>query len=73
MVDFEHLGYFIEYYVNKKLIGTERVKKKDRPVIGYAGRRDDVLKTNKTFGKKTIKAGTNVLTIIYPLNGKYIK
>lgn len=69
---FEHLGYFKEYYIGRKIIGHIRCEL-DRVNTGYAGREvyttttDIVLENNKK-----IKAGTEVMTIIYPLNGKII-
>ena len=59
---FEHLGWFREYFVNGKYIGTVKCEK-DREVVGYDGR---VTETTTDFilldnGKK-IKRGTEGIT-----------
>lgn len=70
---FEHLGYFKEYFVNNKFIGTIACEK-DREEIGYAGRRKEILAETIILDKgKKIKANTEVVTAIYPLCGKSIK
>ena len=70
---FEHLGYFKEYMIDGKSIGTIPCEK-DRDLIGYVGRRTEVVLDSIILdnGKK-IKAGTKVVTIIYPLSGKMIR
>lgn len=69
---FEHLGYFKEYYVGRKLIGHIRCEK-DRELTGYAGRKNEILDAAITLenGKK-VKPGIEVMTMLYPLNGKII-
>lgn len=69
---FEHLGYFKEYYIGSKLIGSMRCEK-DREQTGYVGRSTAVLASTITLdnGRK-IKTGTEVMTMIYPLNGKIV-
>lgn len=70
---FENLGYYKEYYVNSKFIGTTPC---EAPTvqIGYEGRQTETLKEalNLTNGKK-IKAGTTVIVIVYPLSGRILK
>lgn len=70
---FEDLGYFREYWVNNKSLGMVTCDK-DREVIGYTGKRKEVLTSELTLtnGKK-IKAGTEVVTMLYPRCGKMIK
>ncbi len=69
---FEHLGFFKEYYIGSKLIGTLPCDE-DRP-IGYAGRKNETFSEAIIFNNgKKIKPGTEVTTMIYPLNGKIIK
>jgi hypothetical protein len=70
---FEDLGYFKEYYVNKKFIGIV-ICNKDRDVFGYSGSivenlKDKIICTNG----RIIKQGTQVMTYLYPLCGKKIK
>lgn len=69
---FEHLGYFKEYYIGRKLIGHVRCKQ-DRELTGYAGRTTSTLTTPVTLdnGRK-LRKGVEVMTMTYPLNGKII-
>ena len=70
---FEHLGYFKEYMIDGKSIGTISCEN-DRDLIGYAGRITEVvLDTILLDNGKKIKAGTKVITIVYPLSGKMIR
>lgn len=67
---FENLGYFKEYYIGAKFIGSINCDK-DRDVIGYYGKQTETLTEKITLdNKKVIKSGTIVSTIIYPLCGK---
>lgn len=68
---FEQHGFFKEYYVGNKLIGTTPCEK-DRE-IGYAGRQNETITEPIVFenGKK-LKAGIEVFTMIYPLCGKLL-
>ena len=69
---FEHLGYYKEYYINNKFIGTIK-SIKDRDVIGYTGTKKEIILSNLILeNKKVIKANTEVTTILYPLCGKLI-
>lgn len=69
---FEHLGYFKEYYIDSKLIGSVRCEK-DRELIGYAGRKHEIIIHAVILdNKKQVKAGVVAMTMIYPLNGKVI-
>lgn len=70
---FEHLGYFKEYYIGIKPIGTINCEK-DREIMGYEGRIKEVLEEEITLSNnRKIKKGTEVTTILYPLNGKLIR
>lgn len=67
---FEHLGYFKEYYLNCKFIGTLKCDK-DRDTFGYFGRQKEVLKSNITLeNKKVLKQGLEIETMLFPLCGK---
>lgn len=69
---FEHLGYFKEFYISNKFIGT-LICKKDRETIGYNGRKDELIESRLVLDNgKIIKPNTNVNTILYPLNGRKI-
>lgn len=72
MPTFEQFGFIKEYYINRKFIGVIRIPEKDREKTGFDGRKDEVTESVIiTDNKKKIKAGTQVMTIIYPLNGKW--
>jgi len=70
---FDVIGYFREYYIGSKFIGTV-ICEKDRETIGYEGQQKEILTELLilTNGKK-IKKGTEVKTLLYPLNGKISK
>lgn len=71
MSEFEHIGYFKEYYIDSKFIGTINCELGDRE-IGYEGRLGEmVFEKIKLSNKRIIKAGTLTTTIIYPLCGKH--
>jgi len=64
------IGYFEEFIVQGKFIGTLLCEKQDRE-IGYYGKKtmiatEDIVLQNK----KKIKKGTEFYTRYYPLNGK---
>lgn len=68
---FKLLGYYKEYYVDGRFIGTVNNVEKDRDVLGYFGQREEIV--NKTIilsNKKRIKAGTVVNTQLHQLNGR---
>lgn len=70
--EFEHLGYFKEYYIGNKLIGHIKCEL-DREKTGYAGRVISTLKEAIVLDNgKRIGAGQLIMTMIYPLNGKII-
>jgi hypothetical protein len=69
---FEEFGYFKEFYINNKFINIIHCEK-DRDIIGYCGKKTEVLTNDIVFkNNKKIKAGTEVQTVIYPLNGKIV-
>lgn len=69
---FNQEGYFKEYYLNGKYIGNIK-SDKDRDIIGYNGRKDEIINTNIILdNKKKLKIGLIYQTILYPLCGKKI-
>lgn len=69
---FELIGYYKEYWIENKFLGTLSCEK-DRDEIGYAGRKKEILSEQIVLqNKRKIKAGTEVMTYLYPLNGKRI-
>lgn len=69
-MEFEHIGYFREYWVEGKYIGSINCEK-DREHIGYEGRKIETLTEDLILSnKRKIKAGTEVKTLLYPLCGR---
>jgi hypothetical protein len=72
-MEFQTIGYSKDYYtLEKKYIGS-LVCEKDREVYGYLGRKKELLFEDLIIKKKKIKKGAEVLTEIFPLNGRIIK
>lgn len=70
---FEDLGFFIEYHVNNKYVGSITVLENDRDCIGYYSRKDSIANEDIKFkNNKVIKKGTQYHSYIYPLCGKVI-
>lgn len=70
---FQHLGFFREYIINTKLIGTDTIKKPDREGIGYYSTQKHIADSDIILdNKKKIKKGQEYYTRIYPLCGKRI-
>lgn len=73
MSEFSNIGYHVDYLVDGKYIGSIKLDKPDRDVIGYNGRikavvTEDVICTN---GKK-VKKGSEATTELFPLNGRIV-
>ena len=73
MSQFEQLGYFLEYMIEDKYIGSTTMDTPDRKEIGYYGRinaiaEEDIILDNK----KRIKKGQSFYTRMYPLCGNKI-
>lgn len=67
---FQNLGYFLEYLVDGKYIGSVNISEPDRKEVGYYGRIDAVAEKDIVFkNKKRIKKGQNYYTRMYPLCG----
>lgn len=65
---YEHIGYYEEFYINGKFIGTIPVQRPDDRKIGYDGKQTMVV--NETIicdNKKKIKKGTQVYSMVFPL------
>lgn len=73
-MEFHTIGYFVEYYVSGKFIGSINVDKPDRDVYGYNGKVISTLESDIVLDrKKKIKAGTEVTTMLFPINGRLKK
>lgn len=69
-VNFQNLGYFKEYYIDGKYIGSISCEIGERS-IGYDGRLNEwVTEKVRLDNNRVIKKDTLVTTIIYPLCGK---
>lgn len=68
---FKDIGYFIEYIIDTKLIGTKIIDKPDRKEIGYYSTQQHIADIDIIFNnKKRIKKGQSYYTRLYPLCGK---
>ena len=65
------IGYFEEYIMNGKYIGSKKCDEQSDRGVGYKGRKDFVANEKITLdnGKK-IKQGKSYYTRYYPLNGR---
>jgi hypothetical protein len=67
---FKKLGYFKEYYINNKLIGT-LICDKDRDVYGFFGMKIEIIEFDLILSnKKIIKKGKQVNTFLFELCGQ---
>lgn len=67
---FKNIGYHIDYFKNKKYIGSIRVAEPDRKEIGYNGRIHSIAKEDIIFKNRKIKKGEEYYTELFPLCGK---
>lgn len=66
---FTEFGYYKEFYVGNKFIGTVDCEK-DREVFGHFGAQKEIVQTAFVLkNKKKIKACTEVMTMIFPYCG----
>lgn len=70
---FEDIGFFVEYIVESKLIGTKIVEENESGKIGYESTQHFTATEDILLKNKKIKKGTNYYTRIYPLCGRPIK
>lgn len=69
--EFKNIGFFIEYFINRKFLGSIKVQEPDREIIGYYGRIDSVAEKDIILdNKKRIKKGSHYYTRLYPLCGE---
>jgi len=69
---FEVIGYFEEYLVDNKFIGTKRVEFDPSRSLGWAGRKTFYAAKDIILDRgKKIKAGTKYYTYLQQLCGKY--
>jgi len=68
---FKNIGYFIEYVIDSKLIGTKLIDQPDREEIGYYSTQHHIADLDIVFNnKKRIKKGQSYYTRLYPLCGR---
>jgi hypothetical protein len=65
----KYLGYYKDYFVGTKYMGQESCEK-DRDIMGYNGKTKHIAEKTFKIGKKTIKEGTEYITMVYPLCGR---
>jgi hypothetical protein len=71
IAQFEHIGWFKEYYLGDKFLGSININELDREEVGYRGRRTETILEPLSIKKGLIlKPGTEVRTIVYPLCGR---
>jgi hypothetical protein len=64
------IGYFEEFIIDGKFIGTKNCEKQERE-IGYYGKKTNIANEKIILdNKKTIKKGQEYYTRYYPLNGR---
>ena len=69
---FSNFGYYKEYYLNGKYIGSIKTDK-DRNIIGYNGKLNENIDSIIILdNKKKLKLNTIYQTILYPLCGKMV-
>jgi hypothetical protein len=69
---FEIIGFFKNYWVNGKLMGSIKLDKPDRKEMGWAGKKSELVKEDiyLTDTKKTVKKGTTAITELNALYGR---
>ena len=71
-IKFEHLGFFLEYIVDGKFIGTKNVDENVSGKIGYESTTHFTAEEDIILKNKKIKKGTQYYTRTYPLCGRII-
>lgn len=69
---FKNVGYHIDYMLDGKCIGSKKLDKPDREVMGYNGRQHHIATERIQFRKKYIPVGAKYTTYCYPLCGRVI-
>jgi hypothetical protein len=69
--DYEILGYFEEYFVDGKFVGSKNCDAQPKRNLGWSGRKTAYASTDIQLDRnKKIKAGTKYYTYIQQLCGK---
>jgi hypothetical protein len=69
---YEMLSYVVNYFADKKYIGSINITQPDRDKMGYFGRTYHKAETNIKFGKKIIWSGSQYYTEMGLVLGKII-
>jgi len=73
-VQFDIIGYTLDYYVDGKYMGNINTNKRDRDTLSWFGRTTTTLECDVVLNnKKRVKKGTIVTTELNPLCGKVLK
>jgi hypothetical protein len=69
---FEILGFYKNYWVNGRLMGSVRLDKPDRKTLGWGGKTKETLKESVYLAdtKRTLKKGTEAITECNALYGR---
>ena len=70
MSQFKIFGYSVDFYQNKKLVGSLILDKADREEIGYAGRKVMSYKGQLKKGHKFVEVDGEFMTECFPLCGR---
>lgn len=70
MSQFKIFGYSVDFYQNKKLVGSLILDKADRDEIGYAGRKMMQYKGQLKKGHKFVEVDGEFMTECFPLCGR---
>jgi|TARA_R110000744_G_scaffold104713_1_gene200380 hypothetical protein len=69
---FEELGWHLDYYFNKKYIGSKRIERPDREKAGYYGRIEEPLSEDLLMKGRMYRKGTVLISECIPLCGRVI-
>lgn len=70
MSQFNIFGYAVDFYQNKKLVGSLILDQPDREEIGYAGRKIMSYKGQLKKGHKVVEVDGEFMTECFPLCGR---
>jgi hypothetical protein len=69
---YEMLSYSVNYFADKKYIGSTYINQPDREKMGYWGRIYHIAETNIKFSNKTIWSGSQYYTEMGIVLGKIL-
>lgn len=69
-IEFEIQKYNVDIYYQGKYYGCYELETPDRDVMGYQGRRTEILSEDWSYKNKRLKKGTEVVTECVAICGK---